>query len=228
MQTFNQVIAINDIGNEKFKVIFDNNVVVQTSIAVIRSMRIVVGSSFNIKQLKETIRVFFKKAWGGKKQWEMEKKRIERAKTALHTELPYLAIEEVGFGADTTEFLDYHPSKEDQSGADCLISANGFDVCYMEVTGSYIRQPQDMLIRKDKIEKAMRESLPTLFALVYKDNVVFYAFNPLQNVKFETRTLKGVVDQWLVVDKNDPAVMNKNQAAWIIYNQAVITGAVHG
>lgn len=200
-----RVLGFEDI-NAKKRVLLSTSKTFDIKMATFQAMRLNVDQVITIDELKEFERFVWKKAYGTV-SWEKEKVRIDKVIELLKKMNNSLSIEVIGFGANTTEFLGYHPS---ESGSPDLKVINKNQIIRVEVTGTENMRGDDYWIRPDKLSYAQQYNKDNIWIVLhyqYPQEKFIYIKPDLQKEYVpEIKNIRGIDEEYVIFNDSSPEV----------------------
>jgi len=186
--------------------------------------KIIVGTEVECESLKKVTKFLWKRKY--QNYWELEQKRKEWVMKELKSRIPELEFEDIGFGTNTTDFINTHP---DEKGApDVRILFKGKELVRLEITGKK-GCGKDLWIRPDKIEYAKRHrEYDIWYAHTCDEENKIWFIKPILDIKYEANVLKvhGSNEKFVIFHKNSKEVKNIEEFKEYLINKIKILGSL--
>ncbi|MGL4865116.1 MAG: hypothetical protein ACRC4T_18645 [Cetobacterium sp.] len=193
-------------NSEKVNIFLDYKFFMGMKKRIVEYLGLKVGMDVDPDKLKEMESTTFKKLY--QNTWERAKERTDIVKKFLKDYNTTIQIEDVGFGSDTTEFLNYHPKSKDKSGPDLKVSK-----FYIEVTGTEKPFGEKLWVRKDKVEYILNNPDKKIFIFVVLGTDIYIldiTKELLEGKSVSTEYLKAGFPEYYYKFSIDETVDNKN------------------
>lgn len=170
-----------------------------------QAMNLQVNQEITFEELKEFEKFVWKKVYGPV-SWEKEKLRIERVKNFILDINNTITIDIVGFGANSTETLLFHPN---ESGSPDLRIRNsrGLTVAYVEVTGTEKMRGDGYWVRKDKLTYAQNHPDSNIWIILHyqhpEERFIFIKPRINDEYQVENISINGISEKYVVFNDGD-------------------------
>jgi hypothetical protein len=170
-----------------------------------KAMNLGEGSEITCEALKDKENFFWKKAYG-ETAWKKEKVRIDRIVGWFKKYIPEVAVNIVGFGAESNEFIDKHPENHGEPDLSICIPNTDIEIIALEVTGTEEQRGNGYWIRPDKISYIQNNpSRDIWIALHYqKPNEKFIWLKPelKKQYNYINVEIRGATEHYISFDEH--------------------------
>jgi hypothetical protein len=190
-------------NSERVNVFIDNTFCVGIRKRTFQAMNYKVEDEISCEQLKEEENFFWKKAYQKEGSWVKEKVRIERIKEIIESIDDRVAVEVVGFGADSNEIIKEHPDEKGVPDLNVVLKSSPETIVMkVEVTGTESLRGEGYWVRPDKIEYALNHPTEIVWTALHYSSpnelIRFLKHNMGKEIKVETMNIRGAGEQFCV------------------------------
>jgi len=134
------------------------------------------------------------------KEWSAGNERVQFVMRSLNAILHTLDVEPIDKYSINPDYIPYEDGHE-KHDPDLNVSHNGTLICQIEVSGSRITlKPTDPLfILASKVTASLQRTIPTWFALVYKNKAKYLYYTAIQQYPIQTFNFKGRAEPYHVI-----------------------------
>lgn len=168
-----------------------------------------VGMQVSCDEVKRLESYHWKRVYG-EDAWQREKTRLNRVKYMLERREPRICVRIVGFGANSTEFIEEHPDEAGVPDMMIDIRDGGVPLLAVEVTGTESMRGTSYWVRPDKLEHARRQPAQDTWIVLHyqcpEEHVVAIKPDPQRSYKVRKVEIRGSIERYVVFDEADPDV----------------------
>ena len=174
-----------------------------------------VGQEIGCEAIKELENHHWKHSYGAA-AWDKEKVRLSKAKTLIESMDSRVAVEIVGFGADTNEFIAGHPEESGKPDMQVLTQKGSVLLLLVEVTGTETMRGNTYWVRPDKLEYAKNHPNEDVWIILHyaqPEKFIFIKPDPSNVYKLSDVVIRGATEHFVAFTDASPGVFTQAEFA---------------
>lgn len=173
-----------------------------------------IGSEITCAALKEKDNFYWKQAYGAD-SWEKEKVRLNKVKNLIENISPEIEAMTVGFGADSTAFIERHPEMAGAPDLEVKLRHEDVVLLLVEVTGTESMRGDCYWVRPDKLKYADLHPDKDIWVILHYakpvEKFVFIKPTSGKAYKYASITIRGADERMVEFRDGEPEVKTEGE-----------------